>query len=118
MAVLTNRDYVAVQVTLTAANTNYNLQTLVNAALAGAAAVAPGACREFNLQAHPGIDGSGGNTNDILIGDADLSTTYLGYILQPGASRTYRSDFGNAQNSVIYVRSAGTGQKLNVELMR
>lgn len=113
---LSRRPYVAVQVTLTSANTNYHLYDLVATALAGASATPAGAGREINIQSHPGIDGVGGNTNDILIGDGNLSTTYLGYVLQPGGSRTYRSDLGNVLFQGIYARSAGAGQKLNIEV--
>ena len=112
------RPYVAVTITLTSANTNYEILTLVNAvlALATAPSEAPGACRVVNIQAHPGIDGSGGNTNDVLIGDAELATTRIGYVLNPGGSRAYESTSQNALVGGIYARSAGAGQKLNVEI--
>lgn len=126
MASLTGRRraYVAVTITLTSANTNYNVLTLVNAVIAAEAnmptppMVAPDACREMILQSFPGIDSSGANTNDILVGDGLLSTTRIGYILQAvGADRTYSSTIQNVDVGSIYVRSAGAGQKLNVEIV-
>lgn len=100
-------------VTLTTANTKYNLRKLINALLS--TATVPEAFRELNIQSHPGIDGVGGNTNDILVGDSTLSTSNIGYVLQSGQSRLYRSDIQNGQLDDIYVQSAGAAQKLNID---
>lgn len=104
-------------VTLTSANTNYNVRDLINAAIGTTVAEIPEAYRELNLQSHPGIDSVGGNTSDILVGDSQLSTTKIGYVLQPGQSRLYRSDKQNGLFGDVYVRSAGSSQKLNVDFV-
>lgn len=113
------RSYIGVQVTLTSANTVYNIYNLIQAVIAAQtpSTDAPASCRELNLQAHPGIDGTGANTNAILVGDSFLSTTNMAYVLGVGASRTYRSSStSSVQVGSIYVRSAGAGQKINVEI--
>jgi hypothetical protein len=115
------RSYVAVTVTLATANTNYNLLTLVNAILAAETqgdntVRVSGAQREFNIQANPGIDSVGANNKDVILGDSLLSATRVGYVLVPGASRLYRSNVQNADFGSIYAQSAGTNQKLNIEL--
>ncbi len=102
-------------VTLTSANTNYSLKALIDAVLLSAGAEIPGTFRELNLQSWPGIDSVGANSNDILVGDSLLSTTNVGYILQSGQSRLYRSDKQNGLMSDVFVRSAGASQKLNVD---
>lgn len=117
----TRRSYVAVTVNLAAANTNYNLLDLINAIIAaetGAPNVqCPGMCRSLSLQAYPGIDGGGTpNTSDILIGDALLSTTRIGAILQVGGTFAQSSTIENANLGDIYVRTAGTNQKLLVNV--
>lgn len=108
-------------VTLTSANTNYHLIDLVNTLLAvqtgNTNTIAPGSVREFLLQAFPGVDGTGGNTNDILVGDAALSTTNFGFSLPTGSSVPFRSSSNNAQLAGLYVRSAAASQKLCVTLM-
>lgn len=118
------RSYVAVLVTLTNANTNYKLIDLVNAIIqneGGAAAFqeAPGMVREVTMQAYAGIDGVGGNSNDVLVGDALLSATRFGYVLvhaAPGGTYSDRSNLQNVDVSSLYVRSAGAGQKISVQL--
>ncbi len=115
------RGFVAVQVTLTSPNTNYNLLDLINAVIAAetkwdGVATCPGSCRELTLQSHPGIDTVGGNTKDILLGDGLLSTTRFGYVLATGDAYSDRSPMGNVDLGSIYVRSAGTAQKLNVQV--
>jgi len=108
------RSYIAVTVTLTSANTNYNLLALVNAILTPT--LSPGACRELSLQ------NTNGNTASVLVGDAELSSTRIGYELTAGSStvgmsRTYRCSGSNSVSIAdIYVRSASAGQKLNVEI--
>lgn len=116
MAILARRSYWLGTVTLTLANTNYSLVDLINAALASANALVPGMVRELQLQASKGIDGSGQNTNDILVGDGNLSTANFGASLNPGGTLTYRSNTTNTFLAGLYVRSAGAGQKLNVAL--
>lgn len=116
-----HRNYVAVVVTLAAANTVYNLYALINAIVLAETQgdntiQAPGAARELTITAYNGIDGTGANTNDILFGDALLSTTRFGYSLSAGQTRDYRSPITNVPLQEIYVLSAGTAQKLAVEI--
>lgn len=106
----------AVLVNLASANTNYNLLALVNAILA-TTAECPGMAREVNIQANPGIDGAAGNTKSVLIGDAELSATRFGYLLNAGDARLYRGTLNNVDVGSIYVRSSGTNQKLAVEIV-
>jgi hypothetical protein len=94
--------YFAVQVTLTSANTNYNLYDLVTAIEANAAP----SVRELSLQA---------DSNAVLVGDASLGTTRYGYQLTSGASRTYRSFAANVPLSAIWARSTSSGAKINIE---
>jgi hypothetical protein len=117
----TRRNYVAVQVTLTSANTNYNLLQLVNAILAAETGTdsniqAPGCARNVQVQSNPGIDSSGANTADILFGDAKLSTSRYGTVLSPGGFLSDRSPINNVDFGEIYARSATAGQKLNITL--
>ena len=116
-------NYVGLTVTLAAANTNYNLLALINAILAAesgrdATAQCPGMCRSLLLQSNPVIDGTGVNTNDVLVGDGLLSTTRVGYVLaKAGGSFTDRSNTNNVNVGDIYVQSAGTNQKINVTVV-
>lgn len=116
------RPYVAVLVTLASANTVYNLLDLVNTILAAETqgdntVRAPGMVRSISLQAFNGVDGSGGNTKDVLIGDALLATTRMGYVLTIGQGSTYSSTWPNADFGSLYAMSAGTAQKICVELV-
>lgn len=116
------RSFVAVQVTLTSANTNYNLLALVNAIIAAEtgspSTVAVGMGRSLILQSNPGIDGAGANTNDVLVGDGLLSTTRYGYVLAAvGGVFQDQSPINNVNLADIYVRSAGAGQKVNVQIV-
>ena len=117
------RAYVAVLVTLAAANNNYNLLDLVNAILAAETQGdntmrASGAVRTFTVSSFAGIDGTGGNTKDVLIGDSLLSTTRMGYVLSfGGQGATYSSSIPNVDFGSLYARSAGTNQKLMIELV-
>lgn len=106
-------------VTLAAANTNYHIIDLVNAltSLSSVGAIVPGTARELLIMGFPDIDSSGGNTNDVLIGDANLSTTNFGFVLPKGANVVFRSNFDNVQLAGMYARSAGVGQKLCVTVM-
>ena len=117
----TRRNYVAVTVTLTSANTNYRLLDLVNAILAAESNTdtniqCPGAARNVQVQSHPGIDSSGGNTADVLFGDAKLSTTRIGTVLSPGGFLSDRSPINNVDFGEIYARSATAAQKLNITI--
>lgn len=118
MSFTVTRNFVGVLVTLTLANTNYNLLDLVNAVLAAesgtaTASVAPGAARNVQIQSYNGIDGGGTpNTADILIGDGKLSTTRMGAILSPGGFLSDRSPINNVTLGEYYARSATAAQKL------
>lgn len=119
MAFTTTRNFVGVLVTLTSANTKYNIKTLVDAVLAAEtgrdnAVVCPGAARSVQIQSYPGIDGVGANTSDILIGDGELSTTRMGAILNPGGFLNDSSPINNVTLGEIYAQSAGTAQVLLV----
>ena len=117
MSILPRRVKWSGTVTLASANTNYDLRTLINAAIGTTVAEVPDSYRELNLQAYPGIDGVGGNSNDILVGDSQLSTSNIGYILQSAQSRLYRSNTSNGILGDIYVRSAGASQKILVDFV-
>ena len=113
------RSTVAAQVTLTNANTNYNLQTLVQAVLdaeggTATGGVVPGMVRQVVVQSHPGIGGSGANTADVLLGDGLLSTTRMGVVLPVGSNWADRSNTNNVAWGDLYARSATAGQKLNI----
>ncbi len=116
------RSYVAVDITLTNANQNYNILDLVNIILAAESpspgvAVAPGACRELSLQS------TAGNTANVLIGDAYLSSTRKGYALTfgatgtVGAQRIYRAENNSVDVGNLYARSGTSGQILSVEIV-
>lgn len=119
MAFTVTRNFVGVLITLTTADTNYNLLELVNAILAAesgtaSASVAPGAARNVQIQSYPGIDSVGANTSDVLIGDGKLSATRMGAILSPGGFLSDRSPINNVTLGEYYARSAGSAQKLLV----
>jgi hypothetical protein len=107
------RGYTAVQVTVT--TTPQEIIDLVNTALAADEhpGVAPGACRELNLQNDP-LEAS---SNNILVGDGDLDATRYGYVITPGGSRVYRSNVNNVQLAGINVRTDAGTKLLNVEIM-
>jgi len=114
------RNYVGVTVTLATANTKYSLLALINAILAAETgrdntSQCPAMCRSLVLQAYAGIDSSGGNSNDILVGDGLLSTTRIGFILSSaGGVFNDQCTIDNVNVGDVYVQSAGTNQKLNV----
>jgi len=114
------RSYVGVQVTLTSANTPYNLLALLQAVTSAQSPPSdcPASCRELNLQSFAGLtNGTGANTDVILIGDSFLTTTNMAYTLPVGASRTYRSSStSSVQVGSLFVQSGTAGQKLNVEI--
>ena len=100
--------------TLTSANTNYNIATLI-------AAINSAERKNFAqvvIVGYPGIDGVGANTSDVLVGDASLATTR--FFLALGANDQYTFYSGDGSNGVctpsLFVRSAGAGQKINVLL--
>lgn len=112
--------------TLPLANTPYNVVALVNAAIqaeGGAAATQTiaGAARLSYVEAHAGIDGVGGNTNSVLIGEnigvnaGNLVTNNrFGRVLTPGAGFTIQSSGDNTDILNWWVQSAGVSQKVNV----
>lgn len=97
---------ISAQITLTNADTNYNIRTLV-VAIIGAGTRIRGT--EISLQA-PST-----NVADVLVGDSSLSGTRYGKSLSIGAGYTYRFDKALSLGN-LYVRSASAGQKLNVEV--
>ncbi len=99
--------YMAAEVTLTLADTNYQLLHLLQLIEPNC----PGATREMILQADTT------NSATVLIGDGKLSATRFGYQLWPRESRTYRAEFQGVLLGNIFVRSTSAGQKLSVELM-
>lgn len=114
---LSRRAFWAGIVTLTSANTNYNLRELVNAELSASGAEVPDSFREILITANPGVDGAGQNTNDVLLGDSSLSASVYGWVLSVGSSTPFRSTIGNVQFSPIYARSGASGQKVCIVLM-
>lgn len=116
MSILARRAAWSGTITLTTANTPYQLKSLIDAAILAQGAEIPGTFRELNIQSWPGIDGVGPNTNDILVGDSKITTTNVGYIIQSGQSRLYRSDKQNGSLIDLYAQSAGSAQKLNIEV--
>lgn len=112
------RAYVAVQVTLTTADTPYRLLDLINTVLAGESGMAsppmvcPDACGHLILQ----TDSS--STGPILIGDGLISTSRYGYQIAKSAAQSYTSGNLNViQLGSMYVQSHTMGDKLNVEVM-
>ena len=101
--------YLGVSVTLVAANTNYNLLTLLRAIDPNAMS----AGREVVIQNDP--DNTGGPV--VSVGDSEMGAGRRGYKLALGASRTYRS----SQNQDVYLankflRSTVMGTVVNVEV--
>lgn len=92
------------QVTLTDADTNYKLLTLV---------------REIDANfvdspAELSIQSDETNADDILVGGSALAADRFGYRLNQGEGRTYqRKSLGNT-----LARSATAAQKLNIEVKR
>ena len=119
MPVMNRRNFVAVTVTLAVANTVYSLWDLINAIIQAESAgdvttQASGVVRTLTLQAHPGVDGVGGNSKDVLVGDALVSTSRIGFVLSTGQSYSDRASIQNVNVQGIYLLSAGTNQKVNV----
>ena len=120
MAFTTTRSCVCVTVTLATHDQKYNLKALVDAVLAAesggdTAVVCPGAPRSYSIQSYPGIDGTGVNTKDILLGDSKLSTTRIGKVLAAaGGIYEDRSTVGDTQFGSLYAQSSSDNQKLNI----
>src|SRR5579862_6855705 len=115
MPVMNRRNFVAVTVTLAVANTVYSLWDLINAIIQAESAgdvttQASGVVRTLTLQAHPGVDGVGGNSKDVLVGDALVSTSRIGFVLSTGQSYSDRASIQNVNVQGIYLLSAGTNQ--------
>lgn len=122
-----HRNYFMGQLTLALANTPYNICDLIDAVVqaeGGAAAtqVVARTSRLFYVEAHPGIDSTGGNTNDVLLGEIIganagnlLTNARFGRVLnKAGGGFTFQGMFNNVDHGNYCVQSAGVGQKINV----
>lgn len=127
MQIGAHRNFFMGQLTLTLANTPYNIKALVDAVIqaeGGAAATQAiyGGCRLAYVEANPGIDGSGGNTNDVLLGEnigvnsgSLVTNARYGRVLsKAGGGFTFQSTSNNVDFKNYWVQSAGVGQKINV----
>jgi hypothetical protein len=93
------------QVTLTTALTVYNLATLV----AAVDSTFPGYCHTLTIQSDLS------NTNNVYIGDANLSATVYGTILQTIGSSEYTSPFNGVDLHNFYIMcDGGVSAKLNI----
>lgn len=96
-------------VTLTNANQNYDLATLL---------VAVNAAERIHASTIT-LQADSANTGDILIGDASMTASSFGVRLTPG--ETMLLDSGGAANRVhlneYQARSAAAGQKVNISQM-
>lgn len=102
-----DKTYVAVTVTLAAANTRYNLLDLIRAI----EPTCPATAREFTLQAPRG------NAAAVIgVGDAAISAVRRAYNLESLDSRTYRSNLQNIGLGNKYLWSDTPGVTLNVEV--
>lgn len=95
------------QLTLTLADTNYNLRTLVSAVDADALA---SVC-ELQIQSDPGNGAA-----VILVGDSGLSATRYGKDLRANDSALYRSSKNSIYTGDYYLRCNLAGKKINVDL--
>ncbi len=127
MQIGSRRNFFMGSLLLAAANTPYMLVDLINAVIqaeGGAAAtqIIAGTARFFYIEGHPGIDGAGGNTNDVLLGEkisanAGNIVTNLrwGRVLSAsGGTLTNSSTIDNVDWSNYAVQSAGVAQRVNV----
>ena len=103
-------EYAGITVTLTAADTNYSLGTL----LAGIETGFIGTGKEVTIQ----LDEENVAGTYVLIGDSKLSATRRGYRLNRGESRTYRGDADVIPIGRMYVRSNNASVKLSVEITK
>lgn len=114
------RSHVAVEVTLTSADTAYNLLDLVNAVIAAeakwdGAMVCPGNCARLVLQADPA---NADTTGGVLIGDSLISATRYGYdLLKTAQPMVYTAPINAIQFGALYGFSHTAGQKLSIEVM-
>lgn len=95
---------VTAAITLTSANTNYDLYTLavaVNAAF-------PKNCQELTVLADPA------NVAEVLCGDGTLSATQYGYNIAPGGSFTHRAPTNGISVSGRKIRSTSAGMILHL----
>lgn len=97
---------VSAQVTLTSADTNYNLETLV----AAIATTSPLRSLELILFA------PSSNTSAVLIGDGSLASNRYAVSLDPLQAYTFRSTKPMRLKRFL-ARSAGASQKLNVGIV-
>lgn len=100
-------------VTLTDANTNYNLKTLLEALTdwVPTAGVVPMKVREILIMADPS-----NAAGIVLLGDDKLSATRYGWSLIAEASVPFRSYGNNIYVGDYYARSATAGMKLGITL--
>jgi len=104
--------YLGLTVTLTLANTAYDLYALCVAV----DPTCPTRCRELTIQSRAG------NTAVVAIGDKNISASRQGCALEfgsgglTGASRTYRNTASNVLLQDRWVFSTSAGQQLNVEI--
>lgn len=98
--------YTAVSVTLTSADTNYNVMTLVRAIDANAAA---------DVEAMSFENDSSNASGRIRVGDINLSASRCAYSLGTSDSREYPrgADVGS-----VYARGTASGMILNIEIMK
>lgn len=107
---MANNGIAVYTLTLTSANTNYALYTLI----AAVNSTERTGFAEIIIRAVDGIDGVGANTSDVLIGDSNLATTRYFDSLSAGESIALSDGGGGNTESTTtwYVRSAGSGQKI------
>jgi hypothetical protein len=98
----------APQVTLTTANTVYNLQTLVKAI----DAAEPGYCHQLTLQADIG----NGEAN-VFIGDSTVSSSTYGVKLPASGASNYESPFNAIDLANFYLVSDTNSAKVNVQVV-
>lgn len=99
----------AFQLTLTSADTNYNLLTLIRAIDEDFVDNA----RHLSIQADPS------NGSAVLIGDTELSATRYGISLGNGEGKVYGDGVTPVQGlRTTLARSTGAAQKINVEVRR
>lgn len=101
-----NLTYVGISITLTTANTVYNLGTLLRAAVANC----PLAVKEANIQ----VDGSVPGT--VRVGDGSLSLTQCGYTILTNGSRLYRNPTDSVPIGMLCVMPSVNAMVLNIEL--
>jgi hypothetical protein len=96
-------------VTLTAANTNYSLLSLVQAKDPGVT----GRCCKLGIQLDIGAGGA-----HLYVGNEDLSGTNYGAVLVAGQVQVYENAALNVINcSQVYLRSDTAGVQVNVTIL-